>query len=300
MQSFPLINPALNAPSELDAHSITGLLSGTWHDGHGTAPCPVCQPERRFDRDGLSLSNCGDELLVYCQRSGCAFSEIIRSINLLKGSNIGDLSFRTKKGCKTSYVTSEWFQSARKIWQRSIPVTGTGAEAYLRGCGITVPIPNSLRFSPFSHLLPSGERYRALVADIQPLGGIHQIFITAQGKRIVKNATSTMGMGDAVHLSKGSGPLVVAKDIETGLSLVQMLSDLSPTVWAVLFNRGMMTLDLPRKPQELIIAVDGDPVSREDARVLESRAIHFGWKVSRMDPGDGLTFNDVLMKRGAL
>ncbi|WP_093161532.1 toprim domain-containing protein [Aliiruegeria lutimaris] len=57
----------------------------------------------------------------------------------------------------------------------------------------------------------------------------------------------------------------------------------------------MATLNLPEKPGELVIAADGDPNGRKSALSLAQRATGLGWKVSTVDPGDGLDFNDILM-----
>ncbi|NHX27436.1 hypothetical protein HA397_26130, partial [Escherichia coli] len=65
-------------------------------------------------------------------------------------------------------------------------------------------------------------------------------------------------------------------------------------VWAALSASGMAALDLPARPGELIIAPDGDPVGREAAQTLATRAHALGWQVSLMPAPDGFDWNDVL------
>ena len=42
-----------------DPRTITSALGGHWYGSYGTAPCPVCQPERRRDQAALTLGASG-------------------------------------------------------------------------------------------------------------------------------------------------------------------------------------------------------------------------------------------------
>ena len=69
-----------------DARSLTMALGGRWHGRYGTAPCPVCQPERRKDQNALTLADGRDgRLLASCKKSACAFSDIIRAAGIAPG-----------------------------------------------------------------------------------------------------------------------------------------------------------------------------------------------------------------------
>lgn len=65
-----------------DAQHLTQALGGHWRGQSGNAPCPVCQPERRPDQDGLSLRNTRGRLLLHCHKSACAFADIVRAAGL--------------------------------------------------------------------------------------------------------------------------------------------------------------------------------------------------------------------------
>ncbi|MEL6794654.1 MAG: virulence-associated protein E, partial [Pseudomonadota bacterium] len=60
----------------MNAERITRDLGGRWRAGAGSAPCPVCQPERRRDQTALSLRDGDKGVLLFCHKSGCAFADI--------------------------------------------------------------------------------------------------------------------------------------------------------------------------------------------------------------------------------
>src|SRR5690606_1203180 len=59
-------------------------------------------------------------------------------------------------------------KQARAVWSEALPVHGTIAETYLRGRGITCPLPDSLRFHP-ACWHASARRLPALVARVDGL-----------------------------------------------------------------------------------------------------------------------------------
>lgn len=72
-----------------DAQSLTLSLRGKWYGNHGSAPCPVCQPERRKDQHGLSVKAEGGRLLIWCHKSGCDFRAILDAAGIARdGSNL--------------------------------------------------------------------------------------------------------------------------------------------------------------------------------------------------------------------
>ncbi|MEL0439217.1 toprim domain-containing protein [Phycobacter sp. 'Weihai'] len=106
--------------------------------------------------------------------------------------------------------------------------------------------------------------------------------------------------GGAVHLSAGSGALVVAEGIETTLSLMSGLYPGDHRFWAALSATGMAALDLPERPGRLVIAPDGDQTGREAAIKLAERACALGWRVFLLPAPEGQDWNDVLQARGAV
>ena len=182
----------------------------------------------------------------------------------------------------------------------SKPITGTKAEDYLRARGITCRLPDSLRFAPDIRHGPSCTWGRAMIADVQPTGGVHRTFFDKQGSRLPKGAKMMLGpcSGGAVALSGAEGPLVVCEGIETGLSLLSGLLNGPASVWATLSTSGMKALQLPVKPGRLIIASDGDEAGRDAGSALARYASALGWDIGMLPAPNGRDWNDVLNGKG--
>ena len=131
--------------------------------------------------------------------------------------------------------------------------------------------------------------------------GVHRTYLTEPGVKAFENARLMLGpcSGGAVRLSGGPGPLLVAEGVETALSLLSGLQDVSPRIWAVLSTSGMSGLVLPRNPGELVVAPDGDAPGREAANKLADRAATAGWRVRIMRCPDGSDWNDVSSEAAA-
>lgn len=285
----------------MDAHSIIHQLGGTYRAGRGQAPCPVCQPERRPDQVALSLSAQNGKILLYCFKGHCSFVDIANAINLPLGSVQIDFEVQRKADEKQAEYKAAQLAKARSLWEATQPVGNTKAKAYLRSRGITVSLPASLRFMPDIYHGPSASWCSAMIANVEPTGGVHRTYFTKQGKRLPNNAKMMLGpcYGGAVALSGGMGPLVVSEGIETSLSLLQMLDYKDPTVWATLSTSGMKGVELPSKPHSLIIGVDGDEAGKRAANSLASHATALDWNVSLMEAPESQDWNDVLMSGGA-
>ena len=188
---------------------------------------------------------------------------------------------------------------ARSLWDAGKPITGTRAEAYLRGRGITCDLPASLRFVPDIFHAPSASWGCAMLANVTPTGGVHRTFFDKAGKRMPKSAKMMLGScaGGAVRLSDGAGPLVVCEGIETGLALPSRLLRGPETVWAALPTSGMKALRLPEEPHRLTIATDGDEAGRNAGNHLAARASALGCKVNLLPAPEGRDWADVLAAR---
>lgn len=284
-----------------DARTITLGLGGEWRGSHGTAPCPVCQPERRADQRALSLrSDCG-RLLTYCHKTGCDFRSVTEAVGLPADGGAIDLQTAGEADTRRAAYEAEQRAKARNLWAAGKPICGTKGEAYLRSRGITCPLPLSLRWVADTFHGPSARLVSAIVADVST-GGVHRTFFEKDGARLDRNAKMMQGpcAGGAVALSEVHGTLVVCEGIETGLSLLSGLLSAPATVWAALSTSGLRAAQLPPQSGRLTVAVDGDEPGRKAGRALAERAHALGWHVSILDPGNGTDFNDILTgKAGA-
>ncbi len=283
-----------------EAHNLTLALSGDWRGNHGSAPCPVCQPERRRDQRALSIRDDGGRLLTFCHKGGCDFRAITQAAGIPSAPGAIDLQAAREADTRRTAYEAEQRAKARKLWDAGGPISGTKGEAYLRTRGITCALPPSLRWVADAFHGPSGRWHSAMVADVST-GGVHRTFFERSGARLTANAKMMQGpcSGGAVALSQAQGPLVVCEGIETGLSILSGLLGEPAEVWAALSTSGIRALALPAKPRRLIIAADGDPAGNEAAKALGDRAYCLGWDVFLWPAPDGQDWNDVLQAKGA-
>ena len=293
-----------------DAYTLTVALGGTWSGGKGMASCPA-----HDDRTpSLSLADGADgRLLLHCH-AGCAFSDIraaLRGRGLIAGCSsfkpIGEICLAERRAAERAFKEKRACQ-ARRVWQEARPIPGTLAETYLRGRGITCPLPDTLRYIG-NCWHQTGQRYPALISYVRNKGkapgfAVHRTYLRANGmgKADVTPAKAMLGpvSGGAVRLSKELGPLIVTEGIETGLSLLSGLLDQPGQAWAALSAGGMARLTLPDRPGRLIVAPDGDAVGQEAAETLATRAHALGWHVSLFPAPDGFDWNDVLTGKAVM
>lgn len=279
-----------------DAETLTRQLGGEWRGFRGSAPCPVCQPERRADQRALSLRHEGGRLLAFCHKQGCSFRAILDAAGLPAEALTLDTHAQREAEAKRATYDTEQMAKAARLWSSARPIRGSKGEAYLRGRGITCPLPESLRWAHDAYHGPSARFLPAMVARVST-GAVHRTFFERSGARLGGNAKMMLGAcaGGAVPLVQGAGPLVVAEGIETALSLACGLLGGPATIWAALSAPGLRALHLPPQPGEILIAQDNDPAGIAAGQVLAARAFALGWKVATLTPPDGFKdWNDVL------
>lgn len=287
----------------IDPAQLTRDLGGTWHRSYGTAPCPVCQTERRRDQNALTVRADGQRLLLHCKKSHCDFKHILTASGIRPGHVEVDAMAAENARREREAEAARTLSRARSMWDAGQPIEGTKGESYLRGRGITCPLPDSLRWRPDIYHSECGKYLSAMIGNVTS-GGVHRTFFTKQGVRLDKATGSTKHKmaygpcgGGAVRLSEAIGPLVVCEGIETGLSLLSGPLSGPHTVWAALSTSGVQGLRLPSNPGDLIIAPDNDKNGAGEiaANKLAVRANALGWRVSLMVPPDGCNdWNDVL------
>lgn len=134
-------------------------------------------------------------------------------------------------------------ERAVAIWRAAGPGAGSPVEAYLRGRGITLPVPATLRCHPGLDYRVWNEarrawdvlgRWPAMIAPIQapdrpphkgPLIGIHRTWIMpdGSGKAPVEAPKRMLGAawGGAIRLCPAAEVMAVGEGIETVLSVMQ-------------------------------------------------------------------------------
>lgn len=289
----------------MDAKQITQALHGKWYRRYGSAPCPVCQAEGRKGQNALTLADGdGGRLLAHCKKSGCTFRDILAAAGLAPGDYAAPDPLESHaRQAQDRAEAEKRAKQAHRLWQDARPVGGTLAETYLRGRGISCPLPETLRFLP-ECWHPTAKRFPAMLARVDGGEGfaVHRTYLATdgRGKAVVEPDKLMLGRvsGGAVRLTEAHGPLVVAEGIETALSLACGLLGKPVTLWAALSTSGMRGLHLPPKPHRLTIAPDGDAPGKAAAHALAERAHALGWQVSLLPAPDGRDWNDILTMKG--
>ena len=289
-----------------DAKALTLAFGGRWHGRYGTAPCPVCQTERRKGQNALTLADgLNARLVLHCKKSACTFADLLAALGLRPGSYTPpDPATLAQREAERWAEAVKRADQAKRLWQEAQPIAGTVAETYLRGRGITCALPDALRFHPEAWHGPTAKRYPALVALVDGAEGfaVHRTYLRPDGlgKAAVEPAKAMLGavQGGAVRLTDRPGPLVLAEGIETALSLSCGLLRAPAAIWAALSTSGIKALRLPLRAGRLTIATDGDKAGREAAHALAERAHAQGWAVSLLPAPDGRDWNDILRMKG--
>ena len=291
-----------------NARALTLSLRGQWHGRYGAAPCPICQPDRRKGQNALTLSDAPvGRLLAHCKKSGCSFSDLARALGLAPGDFARpDPAEIARAEALARAEAEKRARQALALWREALPINGTPAETYLRGRGLSLDLPASLRFHPAAWHGATARPLPAMVALVEgcALPAVHRTYLRpdGSGKAAVEPAKAMLGgvQGGAVRLAEAQGRLVVAEGIETALSLACGLLPGAMTLWAALSTSGLRGLRLPPKPGELTIATDSDDdgAGRSAGHALAERAHALGWKVSLLPAPDGRDWNDILTMKG--
>ena len=179
----------------------------------------------------------------------------------------------------------------------------------MRGRGITISIPPTLRFHPRLEYPEADRIAPAMVAAVQlapgrEITGIHRTYLTSDGEKAFgADSKRSLGpiAGGAVRLAKAIPGrwLAVAEGIESALS-VQQASGIP--AWAALSTSGMRSLELPPDINMVVICADNDVNGAGEiaAKAAAERWIAEGRRVRiAMPPNVDTDFNDLLQRGGA-
>ena len=153
---------------------------------------------------------------------------------------------------------------------------GSLAEDYLRGRGITISIPNTIRFHPGVRHTDTGLELPCLVAAVcnveRKITGIQRTFLTMDGRKApLRRPRMALGTltGSAVRLAPTVDRVWLAEGVEDGLALMQMMNE---PAWAVLGTGNFKTVELPENIRQVILAPDNDAAGQG---IIQEAAIRF-------------------------
>jgi putative DNA primase/helicase len=286
------------------AEKIAKALGGHKNGSGWVARCPLHDDQK----PSLSIWSGKDgKVLVHCH-AGCNQRDVFNAILRKRG-----LSGQTRSHKREDRTADEEDADtdARKrsafaltIWRACGPGRATPVQTYLAARGISLPVPDALRFHRgLKH--PTGDCWPAMVAlvthgvDATPLA-IHRTFLArdGSGKAPVDPQKMMLGpcRGGVVRLADAgnSDVLMVGEGIETCLAAMQATGH--PT-WAALSTSGLRALELPEDVRDVVVLADGDAGGEAAARDCAWRWKRQGRRVRIARPPQGMDFNEMLMRR---
>lgn len=295
------MNAPFHSPNTTAAQAAARLNLTLGRDGTWRGQCPSC----RYGKPSLTIGVRGHRIAVSCAACG----DVGR---IASAAGISpDLLLPEETGASK-------IARALTLWKKGSPARGTAVEAYLRGRGITISPPPTMRFVERQRNWADGKFYSAMISlvermpaeDDHPAGrpvatGVHLTFLHGPdrggGVRKAKTEANKLTRGQLRYGGVWLTPypeigseLAVAEGIETGLA-VQQLTRI-PTV-ATLSAAGMRSFRWPPSVRRLWIAADNDEVGLGAAEALALRALDAGLEVHIKIPARGRNdFNDVLLE----
>ncbi len=200
-------------------------------------------------------------------------------------------------------------EAARRLWRGCRAIDGTHAEKYLLARGLAHCRFPALRFHPELRYREGSavRRLPALVAavtdDEGAVFGVHRTWLDPRRPAKADVASPRKALGDirgrAVRFGAHAdrvAPLLVGEGIETVLSLVTAVPDISAA--AALSAGCLGSFSPPPACRRLVIARDNDPEGERAAERLARRCARAGVEAAIIVPQGG-DFNDDLASLGA-
>jgi hypothetical protein len=284
------------------AQAATRLNLALGHDDVWRGRCPSC----RYGKKTLAIKVVNQGLVISCAACG-----ELGGIAAIAGIAADLVVAPEPSATKVA--------RALQLWAKALPATGTPVECYLRGRGITVEVPASIRYRTQLRNWSDGQPYTAMISLVERVpeqdkgaqgllisSGVHVTFLERSGPApsFKKAATdfNKLSLGQLRHggvwltpVDQICGDLAVAEGIETALSVMQITG--LPTV-ATLSAAGMHTFLWPPQIQRLWIAADNDAAGMRAAKALLARALRSGLQADIKIPKGGKNdFNDLIMEK---
>lgn len=203
-------------------------------------------------------------------------------------------------------------ERARRLINRSQPLSGTGGEAYLRERGIPdLPGLGVLRFHPCCWYRPAAddppgtpEAMPALIATVTDIRGrvtgAHRTWLMPDGrdKAAIAKPRRAIGhlLGNGVRFGRTASVMVAGEGIETMLSIRTALPGL-PAI-AALSAAHLAAIEFPPDLERLYVSREPDLAGRTAYTTLKARAAAAGLEIHPLDP-ERSDFNADLLAIGA-
>jgi putative DNA primase/helicase len=274
------------------AEALTGRIGGRWYGSYGAARCPV-----HDDRDpSLSIRDGERRVLVKCH-AGCDPRDIIAALQREGRWRNAREPRREKERPKHSAEDTRRYLLS--IWRECHLISATPAERYLRGRGIALELPASLRYHPAHKHTDIGVLLPCMVAAVQApdraIFGLHRTYLRTDGadKAPVSKTRKMLGqhVTGAVRLAAAGPKIAIGEGIETCLSFQQATR--IPT-WAALSSSGMSELPPLPLAETVYLLVDMDEAGEQATQIAADRLTRERRTIKLARPVHGNDFNDAL------
>ena len=245
--------------------------------------------------------------LAHC--FGCGWhGDAADFVSAVEGVGLREAVARLGRGALLEPITSpaadrraesNTIEAARKIWKGAGPIIGTAGAAYLFNRGITMALPDSLRFARLKH--PAGGIHPAVVALVvtpdRRIAGVQRIFVAEDGTGKAKVPTPKLSLGriagNAIRLGPPATEVIVTEGLEDALSVQQALRKVT---WASAGASMMSRMVFPLSVERVVIGRDNDPAGEREAAKAALLFDERGLAVRIMAPaGDAKDFNEALI-----
>ena len=120
--------------------------------------------------------------MLDCKKSACAFLDILVAAGLRSGDYTPpDPATIAQRKAQQRADAKKRATQAKRLWLEAQPIAGTLAETYLRGWGITAPLPATLRFHPECWHGPTARRLPAAAVQDAGSPAVHSTWLSADG-----------------------------------------------------------------------------------------------------------------------
>lgn len=266
-----------------------------------------------YVNDATGLYHCfgcgasGDAIRFIMETEGGSFIEAVQSLSA-RDLRIVPPEERARRAAENAQTRAAAIEEAQQIWRAAVPTSGTDAERYAQGRGITMPLPESLRFG-MTHRWrdretgETGPDTPAMVGAVtkgDELVAVQCIFLRDHGraKALGKRPKLSRGriLGGALRLDQGrpaSPEVIITEGPEDALSLAQEFPD--RRVWACLGTAMMPAVEFPDHIRRIVIAGQNDEAGRIAVQAAAARLVERGFEVGTMWPAPGFKdWNDQL------
>ena len=259
----------------MSAAAAAGTLSGkAMLDGY-LCRCPVpSHGQGKGDKNPSLFVKDGDKsLLVHCF-AGCDARDVL---DAFRRRGLVDASGRAAPRAappvqrrRTDAALHQPDPTAVERWRQAGPIAGSQAERYLRGRGLVIELPPSLRaINTVEHLVGS-VGLPAMIAAVQAptrrVVAIQVTWLEPRGDRkaqvaVPRRTIGALGLG-AVRLGAAGAELGLAEGVEDALGAMQLTG--VPT-WACLGAGRMHRVQIPDNVRLLHVFADDDRPGRAAA-----------------------------------